>query len=213
MRFPALDGIRALAVTMVFAFHYGGGAHGGVLMRVVNAVRLQGWAGVDVFFVLSGFLITGVLYDTREDSEFFRRFYARRCCVIFPVYHLVAVVLVVLTPVVFYSVAIVASAVSGLSGQIFPVGLCRSFIWCMLGLRLRMLILGIFGRCVLRSTSICCGRCWFGWCGIGFGCCGLLRVCVWLQVLLLRCWMVFGGVDLRGGWLLTMLPFSIWTLC
>ncbi len=39
-------------------------------MEALNAIRLRGWVGVDVFFVLSGFLITGVLYDTREDSRF-----------------------------------------------------------------------------------------------------------------------------------------------
>jgi peptidoglycan/LPS O-acetylase OafA/YrhL len=102
-RFPALDGIRALAVMMVFAFHYGGGTHGGRIMGIVNAIRLQGWAGVDIFFVLSGFLITGVLYDTRHDSQFFRRFSARRALRIFPVYYLVAALLLVLTLIFHYA--------------------------------------------------------------------------------------------------------------
>jgi peptidoglycan/LPS O-acetylase OafA/YrhL len=101
-RFPALDGIRALAVTLVFLMHYGGGAHGGRWTAALNAIRLRGWVGVDLFFVLSGFLITGVLYDTREDSHFFRRFFARRALRIFPVFYLAAVIVLMLTPVFAY---------------------------------------------------------------------------------------------------------------
>jgi peptidoglycan/LPS O-acetylase OafA/YrhL len=71
-RFPALDGIRAMAVTMVFMDHFGGGAHGGRVLNVINVIRERGWVGVDLFFVLSGFLITGILFDTRNDSHFFK---------------------------------------------------------------------------------------------------------------------------------------------
>jgi peptidoglycan/LPS O-acetylase OafA/YrhL len=101
-RFPALDGIRALAVTLVFLLHYGGGSHGGWLLRGFNAVRERGWVGVDLFFVLSGFLITGILYDTATDPRFFKLFYIRRSLRIFPAFYLVAVVLLLLTPVFGY---------------------------------------------------------------------------------------------------------------
>jgi peptidoglycan/LPS O-acetylase OafA/YrhL len=101
-RFPALDGVRALAVTMVFAHHYGGGYHGGHILQLINTIRLRGWMGVDFFFVLSGFLITGILYDTRADSRYFRRFFARRSVRIFPVYYLVFTVLLLLTPIFQY---------------------------------------------------------------------------------------------------------------
>lgn len=101
-RFPALDGIRALAVTLVFINHYGGGAHGGRLLNLINEVRSRCWVGVDIFFVLSGFLITGILFDTREDSEYFKRFFARRSLRIFPVFYVVVAVLLVLTPVLHY---------------------------------------------------------------------------------------------------------------
>ena len=101
-RFPALDGVRALAILMVFVLHYGGGSRGGRWMEALNTVRLRGWMGVDLFFVLSGFLITGVLYDTREDSHFFKRFYARRALRIFPAFYLAAAVVLLLTPVFQY---------------------------------------------------------------------------------------------------------------
>lgn len=101
-RFPALDGIRALAVLMVFADHFGGGAHGGRVLQLVNSIRSRGWIGVDVFFVLSGFLITGILYDTRHDTKFFVRFFARRSVRIFPVFYLVVGVLLLLTPIFHY---------------------------------------------------------------------------------------------------------------
>lgn len=101
-RFPALDGIRAIAVLMVFADHFGGGAHGGRVLSLLNNIRNRGWIGVDLFFVLSGFLITGILYDTRNDSKFFQRFFARRALRIFPVFYLVLAILLLLTPIFRY---------------------------------------------------------------------------------------------------------------
>ncbi len=88
---------------MVFAFHYAGGAASGQLLHNVSIMRLQGWRALDLFFALSGFLITGVLYDTRNDSHFFKRFYARRALRIFPVYYLLALVLLALTAVFHYA--------------------------------------------------------------------------------------------------------------
>ncbi len=101
-RFPALDGIRALAITLVFCQHFGGGSHGGPFLRAANQLRLRGWTGVTMFFVLSGFLITGILYDTRHDSQFFKRFFMRRAVRIFPIFYLVVLLLLILTPILHY---------------------------------------------------------------------------------------------------------------
>jgi peptidoglycan/LPS O-acetylase OafA/YrhL len=101
-RFPALDGIRALAIVMVFALHYGGGTHGGPALNLINQLRLRGWIGVDLFFTLSGFLITGILYDTRSDSHYFQRFFARRSVRIFPIFYLVFAIFLLLTPIFQY---------------------------------------------------------------------------------------------------------------
>jgi peptidoglycan/LPS O-acetylase OafA/YrhL len=100
-RFPALDGIRALAVTMVFALHFGAGSHGS-LLKLVKAISRRGGMGVDLFFVLSGFLITGILYDTQSDSHFFSRFFGRRSIRIFPIFYSVLTILLLLTPILGY---------------------------------------------------------------------------------------------------------------
>lgn len=101
-RFPALDGIRALAVTLVFVAHLSGGAHGGPVLRLFNRVREQGVIGVDIFFVLSGFLITGILFDTTRDSHYLKRFFARRSLRIFPIVYLLFFILLLLTPLLRY---------------------------------------------------------------------------------------------------------------
>lgn len=80
--YPALDGLRGVAVTMVLLFHYAP-----LLPAFTRPVLGQGWAGVQLFFVLSGFLITGILYDAKGQSHYFRNFYARRTLRIFPLYY------------------------------------------------------------------------------------------------------------------------------
>jgi peptidoglycan/LPS O-acetylase OafA/YrhL len=87
---------------MVFALHYGGGTHGGPMLNLLNQLRLRGWMGVDLFFTLSGFLITGILYDTRSDSHYFKRFFARRSVRIFPIFYLIFTIFLFLTPVFHY---------------------------------------------------------------------------------------------------------------
>ena len=89
-RLPALDGLRGLAILAIFLFHYAGGGPQNpstLPLKVMYGFTRFGWAGVDLFFVLSGFLITGILYDTKDDPRYFRNFYLRRSLRIFPVYY------------------------------------------------------------------------------------------------------------------------------
>lgn len=83
-----LDGVRGLAIGLVVVFHYlylQWDAPSGVEAYIRQAFRLT-WSGVDLFFVLSGFLIVGILLDHRESGGYFRTFYLRRVCRIVPVY-------------------------------------------------------------------------------------------------------------------------------
>jgi peptidoglycan/LPS O-acetylase OafA/YrhL len=83
---PQLDRLRGLAILLVVIFHVWK-----VFPPVLfTAVRL-GWVGVDLFFVLSGFLITGILLDTRENKGYFWRFYGKRVLRIWPAYLLLLI--------------------------------------------------------------------------------------------------------------------------
>jgi len=96
-----LDGIRGVAILMVIGSHAftANAEAGGVLTRRISACLGYGFFGVDLFFVLSGFLITGILVDSLDEDGFFRKFYARRVLRIFPLYYGVLLVLFLLTPV------------------------------------------------------------------------------------------------------------------
>ena len=86
-RIPGLDAIRGLAILLVTVYRFNGGA-AGAEEHVNSVFRLAtlGFRGVDLFFVLSGFLITGILLDTKRQPGYFRNFYARRALRIFPLY-------------------------------------------------------------------------------------------------------------------------------
>ena len=88
---PALDGVRGIAIVVVMAFHYYLFDHHFFPLHWFHQVTRSGWLGVDLFFVLSGFLITGILIDQREKGpsarSFFQTFYVRRTLRIFPLYY------------------------------------------------------------------------------------------------------------------------------
>ena len=85
-RVPELDGLRGCAILMVVFWHY---VEPGNIPRYVSAFGRLTWSGVDLFFVLSGFLIGGILLDARSSSNFFKTFYVRRVCRILPLYILI----------------------------------------------------------------------------------------------------------------------------
>jgi len=83
----SLDGVRGLAILAVMLHHSSWRLNAATQPERLFAFLLyQGWAGVDLFFVLSGFLITGILLDSRPAANYFRSFYARRALRIFPLY-------------------------------------------------------------------------------------------------------------------------------
>jgi peptidoglycan/LPS O-acetylase OafA/YrhL len=91
-RVPELDGLRGLAILLVVAWHYVAAPLQSVPAPLAQlawrSLRLA-WSGVDLFFVLSGFLIGGILLDRRAAPRYFQAFYARRFCRILPLYFLV----------------------------------------------------------------------------------------------------------------------------
>ncbi len=98
-RVAALDGMRGFAVLWVMLYHFLHGAtHNYWLFHGVFAFIRYGYWGVDVFFVLSGFLITGILYDSRLAGNYFSAFYARRVLRIFPLYYSVLIAVFLILP-------------------------------------------------------------------------------------------------------------------
>lgn len=87
-KIPELDGIRGLAIALVIGYH---------------CFKLAiGWVGVDLFFVLSGFLITGILLDTKDNQHYYKNFWARRVLRIFPLYY--AVLILILLPAILFKI-------------------------------------------------------------------------------------------------------------
>lgn len=91
---PELQGLRGLAVLSVVIYH----CHPRLAGTWIAYASLWGWAGVNLFFVLSGFLITSILLEARGKPRYFRNFYARRALRIWPMYVLVLVVVYLNAP-------------------------------------------------------------------------------------------------------------------
>jgi peptidoglycan/LPS O-acetylase OafA/YrhL len=96
---PALDGVRGLAILMVLIVHFVGTIEpASTIEKIVKHLADYGGMGVDLFFVLSGFLITGILVDSRTRPAYFRNFYMRRVLRIFPLYYGVLVLGLLIVP-------------------------------------------------------------------------------------------------------------------
>jgi len=98
---PVLDGIRGIAILAVLLFHFVAPENrDGFANTAVSWLFSYGALGVDLFFILSGFLITGILYDSRTAEHYFRNFYMRRLLRIFPLYYGVLIVIFLVLPLI-----------------------------------------------------------------------------------------------------------------
>ena len=86
-RIPELDGLRGIAILLVLTGHYFAVPGSGTASLLNGYWFRLGWTGVDLFFVLSGFLIGGILLDVRGSPNYFQTFYARRFFRIIPLYY------------------------------------------------------------------------------------------------------------------------------
>jgi peptidoglycan/LPS O-acetylase OafA/YrhL len=86
--YPALAGLRGIAILMVICYHS---------FNFIYLFKI-GWTGVDLFFVLSGFLITDILLTTKEETNFLRNFYMRRILRIFPIYYISLIICFFILP-------------------------------------------------------------------------------------------------------------------
>ncbi len=97
--FKELDGIRALAALMVMFFHFFQNVEAKTTMLLlIKKYSIFGQTGVSLFFVLSGFLITRILLNTKKSPSYFRKFYFRRAVRIFPLYYLFLLITYFLVP-------------------------------------------------------------------------------------------------------------------
>ena len=95
---PALDGVRGLAILLVMFHHFTILTPVSGVERALASAAAMGRYGVDLFFVLSGCLITGILIDSRELPHYFRTFYTRRVLRIFPLYYALVAITFLLVP-------------------------------------------------------------------------------------------------------------------
>jgi len=96
-----LDGVRGLAILLVIVEH---GTHEAAMSTKLTEwfrkLMVSGWIGVDLFFVLSGFLITGILLRAKGKEGYFKNFYARRIVRIWPLYLFAVITALVIVPMV-----------------------------------------------------------------------------------------------------------------
>jgi peptidoglycan/LPS O-acetylase OafA/YrhL len=104
-RIPGLDGLRAIAILSVIICHvnitFSNLFPSSRVNHFITILSSAGWVGVDLFFVLSGFLITGILYHAKESENYYINFYIRRALRIFPLFYAYTTAILVFLPVLF----------------------------------------------------------------------------------------------------------------
>ncbi len=153
---PALDGIRGLAILMVTLYRFNiGPVYDKLPGSLLFSALRRGDLGVDLFFVLSGFLITGILFDAKGGGRYFRNFYARRALRIFPLYYGFLLITLVVLP-----------RLLGPSWVLFPEAEAnQAWLWLyganfLMGIRDQWCLGSFehFGRYRSKSIFICFGR-------------------------------------------------------
>lgn len=119
---PELDVLRGLAILMVLLYHglyWSNATSSSRIGKLIIKASVSGWLGVNLFFVLSGFLITGILIDTRERPTYYRRFYLRRVLRILPIYFLTIAILIFRHTLTFGSTLVALAFLTNY--RVFPV--------------------------------------------------------------------------------------------
>ncbi len=133
---PGLDALRGIAVLSVVFYHalywapaVPPPAHS-VAGRVSSAFNF-GWLGVYLFFVLSGFLITGILVDSKSRPSYWRNFYVRRLLRIFPAFALVLIIVKVFLHATWLYIAVCLAYMANLSNLLHIGGYAYGPLWSL----------------------------------------------------------------------------------
>jgi len=127
-----LDGVRAVAALMVMTLHFFQGIKIDTpLLKTLFRLSYLGQTGVDLFFVLSGFLITRILLNSKNEQNYFRNFYTRRTLRIFPLYYLFLAIYYFISPWIFNNERI--SFADQIYYWIYLQNFAMTFGWSSLG--------------------------------------------------------------------------------
>jgi len=130
---PELDVVRGLAIIFVLFYHGVAPPLNATLSRparIAYEVSQRGWVGVNLFFVLSGFLITGILLDSRKRNDYFRHFYLRRARRILPALYALLLILVA-SGYISWRFLVLAALFFANGSSLFGVGLQYPPFWSL----------------------------------------------------------------------------------
>lgn len=99
--YKGLDGVRGIAALMIMFYHFmPGGNNAGSFLYFLKRISVIGQSGVTLFFVLSGFLITRILLNSKSNAGYFKSFYIKRALRIFPLYYLFLIICFFIIPAI-----------------------------------------------------------------------------------------------------------------